>query len=170
VSVLQLDRVTYAYPGAERPALNEVSLRLDPGELVVVAGASGSGKSTMLRAASGLVPHFHGGTLAGSVTVADLDTRDHGPGELAARVGTLFQDPETQVVMGTVRAELGFPLENRGDPPAAVALGVEEAALALGIAHLLDRPTATLSGGELQRRCSRSTSRPPSLTLSPETS
>jgi energy-coupling factor transport system ATP-binding protein len=66
-------------------------------------------------------------------------------------VGTLFQDPESQVVMGTVRAELAFPLENRGEPEAAIARGVEEAALALGIGHLLDRSTATLSGGELQR-------------------
>ena len=72
-----------------------------------------------------------------------MDTREHGPGELAAAVGTLFQDPETQVVMGTVRAELALPLENRGEAPAAVARGVEEAALALGIAHLLDRPTAS---------------------------
>ncbi len=118
---------------------------------MILAGASGSGKSTLLRTASGLVPHFHGGTLAGRVLTADLDTREHGPGELAGVVGSLFQDPETQVVMGTVRAELAFGLENRGDAPAAVARGVEEAALALGIAHLLERPTAELSGGELQR-------------------
>src|SRR5207248_949692 len=78
-------------------------------------------------------------------------TRVHGPGQLAESVGSLFQDPETQVVMGTVRAELAFGLENQGEPAAGVARGVEEAALALGIAHLLDRPTATLSGGELQR-------------------
>ena len=148
---LSLQRVTYRYPGADRPALVDVSLEIAPGEMVIVAGASGSGKSTLLRAASGLVPHFHGGELAGRVTVAGMDTREHGPGELASAVGTLFQDPETQIVMGTVRAELAFPLENRGDSGSAVARGVEEAALALGIAHLLDRPTAELSGGELQR-------------------
>ena len=148
---LSLERVTYSYPDARSPALADVSLDVEPGELVLVAGASGSGKSTLLRAASGLVPHFHGGSLAGRVTVAGMDTRDHGPGELAAAVGTLFQDPETQVVMGTVRAELAFGLENRGESAAAVARGVEEAALALGIAELLERPTAELSGGELQR-------------------
>src|SRR6185503_16720566 len=71
--------------------------------------------------------------------------------ELAAVVGTLFQDPETQVVLGTVRAELAFPLENRGLTPAAVARAVEEAALALGVAVLLDRATHELSGGVLQR-------------------
>jgi energy-coupling factor transport system ATP-binding protein len=151
VNLLELDHVTYTYPGASVPALRDVTVQIAVGELVVLAGASGSGKSTLLRAASGLVPHFHGGAFAGRVLVAGMDTREHGVGELASVVGTLFQDPETQVVMGTVRAELAFPLENRGEPPAAVARGVEEAALALGIAHLLDRSTSELSGGELQR-------------------
>jgi energy-coupling factor transporter ATP-binding protein EcfA2 len=149
--ILELDHVTYTYAGASAPSLRDVSLRVDEGELVVLAGRSASGKSTLLRAASGLVPHFHGGTLAGSVRVGGLDTRVHGPAELARVAGTLLQDPESQVVLTTVRAELAFPLENRGETPAAVARGVEEAALALGIAHLLDRATSELSGGELQR-------------------
>jgi energy-coupling factor transport system ATP-binding protein len=128
-----------------------VTLTVEPGEFVVLAGGSGSGKSTLLRAACGLVPHFHGGTFGGRLACAGLDTRDHGPAELAAVAGTLFQDPETQVVMGRVRSELAFPLENRGWSAAAVARGVEEAALALGIAGLLERSTRELSGGELQR-------------------
>jgi energy-coupling factor transporter ATP-binding protein EcfA2 len=151
MSALTLEHVSYTYPGAGAAALEDVSLEVAPGELVVLAGGSGSGKSTLLRAASGLVPHFHGGVFAGRATVAGMDTREHGPGQLAAAVGTLFQDPESQVVMGTVRAELALPLENRDEPGPAVARGVEEVALALGIAHLLDRPTAELSGGELQR-------------------
>ncbi len=150
-AVLKLERVSYFYPGRSEAVLDNVSLHVSPGELVVVAGRSGSGKSTLLRVFSGLVPHFHGGRFAGRAVVAGRDTRQHGPGELADRVGTLFQDPETQVVMGTVRAELALPLENRGQPAAVVARGVEEAALALGITHLLDRSTAELSGGELQR-------------------
>ena len=151
MSGVTLQGVTYTYPGAGAPALIDADLDIRPGELVVVAGGSGSGKSTLLRAISGLVPHFYGGTFAGRVTVAGMDTRRHGPGELAQAVGTVFQDPETQVVTGTVRAELAFGLENRGQAPAAVARGVEEAALALAIDHLLDRSTAELSGGELQR-------------------
>jgi energy-coupling factor transport system ATP-binding protein len=149
--VLHAEDVTYSYPGASRPSLRGVSLTVAAGEFVVVAGLSASGKSTLLRAAAGLVPHFHGGTFGGRVIVGGLDTRDHGPGEISAVAGTLFQDPETQVVLGTVRNELAFPLENRGAPPAAVARGVEEVALALGIEALLDRETTELSGGELQR-------------------
>ena len=149
--MLELDHVSYVYPRRDAPALDDVTLEVEPGELVVLAGPSGSGKSTLLRVASGLVPHFHGGTFTGRATVAGLDTHEHGPGELAAAVGTLFQDPETQIVMSTVRAELSFGLENQGEPPAAIARAIEEVALALGIGHLLDRPTNELSGGELQR-------------------
>jgi energy-coupling factor transport system ATP-binding protein len=150
-SMVSLDGLTYRYPGADAPALRDVTLEIEPGELVLLVGASGSGKSTLLRTACGLVPHVHGGEVSGRAEVSGRDVREHGPGELAASVGTLLQDPETQIVMGTVRAELAFPLENRGEPPAAVARGVEEAALALGVAALLDRSTHELSGGELQR-------------------
>jgi energy-coupling factor transport system ATP-binding protein len=149
--ILELEGVTYTYAGATAQSLRDVSLRVDEGEMVVLAGRSASGKSTLLRAAGGLVPHFHGGTLAGRVCVGGMDTREHGPSDLSRVAGSLFQDPESQVVLTTVRAELSFPLENRGEAPAAVARGVEEAALALGIAHLLDRATTELSGGELQR-------------------
>jgi len=149
--VLAFDDVRYAYGGASGPSLRGVSLRVAPGEFVVLAGLSASGKSTLLRAAAGLVPHFHGGTFSGRVVVGGLDTREHGPADVSAVAGTLFQDPETQVVLGIVRNELAFPLENRGAPPAAVARGVEEVALALGIEALLDRSTNELSGGELQR-------------------
>jgi energy-coupling factor transporter ATP-binding protein EcfA2 len=151
VSILAFDAVTYTYPDGPVPALRDLSFAVEPGEFCVVAGLSAGGKSTVLRAACGLVPHFHGGEFAGRVTVGGLDTREHGPGEIAAVAGTLFQDPETQILMGTVRAELAFPLENRGHSAAAVARGVEEAALALGIEGLLERTTRELSGGELQR-------------------
>jgi energy-coupling factor transport system ATP-binding protein len=145
------EHVTYSYPGADAPALEDVSLRIEPGELCVLAGLSGHGKSTLLRAACGLVPHFHGGSFAGRVTVEGLDTREHPPARLGALMGALFQDPETQLVMGSVRAEVAFALENRGHTVATVARGVEEVALALGIDHLLDRSTQELSGGEQQR-------------------
>ena len=145
------ERFSYSYPGRPEPALRDLTLALGEGSFTVLAGASGSGKSTLLRALCGLVPHFHGGDAAGELYVGGMSVRDHGPGELAAVCGTVFQDPETQVVMGGVRAELSLPLEHRGESPAAVARAVEEVALALGVGHLLERRTETLSGGELQR-------------------
>jgi energy-coupling factor transport system ATP-binding protein len=150
-SLLRLESVSYRYPGAGTEALDEVSLSVNESELVLVAGVSGSGKSTLLRAASGLVPHFFGGRMAGRVTVGGIETREHGPAEIASVASSLFQDPESQVVMSSVLAEMTLPLEARGRSGPAVMRAVEETALALGVADLLDRETHTLSGGELQR-------------------
>ena len=132
-------------------ALERVSVELAAGEFAVLAGSSASGKTTLLRAACGLVPHFHGGELSGSVEVAGLDALEVGPALLAGAVGYVAQDPEAQVVSTTVAAEIELPLELRGESPAARSRAVEEVALALAIPHLLGRTVDTLSGGELQR-------------------
>ena len=149
--ILSFEHVTYRYPGVASPALDDVSLEVHPGELCLVAGLSGHGKSTLLRAACGLVPHFHGGRFAGRVQLAGLDTREHPPARLGAVAGALFQDPETQLVTSSVRSELALSLESRGHGATAVARGVEEVALALGLDALLDRSIHSLSGGEQQR-------------------
>ena len=149
--IVRMGAFTYSYPGAATPALAEVELELADGELVILAGRSGCGKSTLLRGCCGLVPHYHGGEVAGTLEVCGLDVRDHGPAELGGLVGFVGQDPETQVVSATVRGELELPLELRGEPEAARARAIEEVTLALGIEHLVERPTDTLSGGEVQR-------------------
>ena len=166
VPVLAIEGLSYAYPNADEPTkrastahtaddagrvLRDVSLQLAPGEFALLAGRSACGKTTLLRAACGLVPHFHGGEIDGSVSVAGRDAIAAGPGELAGAVGYVAQDPETQVVSTTVAAEIGLPLEMRGDPPASRARAIEEVALALAIPHLLERTVDALSGGELQR-------------------
>lgn len=151
MTLLEIQDLSYRYPGADRDALSGVGLTLRPGEFCVLAGLSGSGKSTLLRAAAGLVPHFHGGEFGGRVQVAGLDTRTASVGAIGALAGTVLQDPETQAVMGGVRAEIAFGVENRGAGGAQTARAVEETALSLGIAGLLDRRLDTLSGGELQR-------------------
>ena len=145
------DGFGYRYAGREVDAVADVDLQLDEGSFTVLAGLSGSGKSTLLRALCGLVPHFHGGHARGSLVVGGMDLREHGPADLAQVCGTVFQDPESQVVMGGVRAEIALALEHRGEPGEAVARAVEEVALTMGVANLLDRRTDTLSGGELQR-------------------
>ena len=149
--LLRVDGLRYRYPEGGRDSLAGVGLEVVAGEFVVLAGRSGSGKSTLLRAACGLVPHFHGGEIEGVVELDGLDTREHGPAELAAAVGFVSQDPETQAVSTTVSSEIGLPLELRGESAAARARAVEEVALALAIPHLLERQIGELSGGELQR-------------------
>jgi energy-coupling factor transporter ATP-binding protein EcfA2 len=152
VALASVRNLSFSYPGAE-PALREVSLGVEPGEVVALFGPSGSGKSTLLRALAGLVPHFHGGRFSGRVEVAGHDTRRTRPAELAGTVGTLFQDPEDQVVFTRVHAEVVFGLENLGTPPAEIEPRALEALAAVGAAALVDRPVAELSGGELQRVC-----------------
>jgi energy-coupling factor transporter ATP-binding protein EcfA2 len=150
-AVLRASGLSYSYPDAAADALRAIDLSIQPGEFVVLAGRSGSGKSTLLRAGCGLVPHFHGGRIEGELEVAGMDVRSHGPAQLAEAVGMVAQEPETQVVSTTVRAEIELPLELRGIAPGARSRAVEEVALALAIDGLLERTTDTLSGGELQR-------------------
>src|SRR4051812_47372998 len=141
----------YRYPERPAAALEDVTLELAHGSFTVLAGRSASGKSTLLRAGSGLVPHFHGGEAWGELSVGGLSIREHEPGDIAQGAGTVLQEPEAQLVMNSGGAAIALALEHRGAPPGAVARAVEEVALALGVESLLERRLDPLSGGELQR-------------------
>ncbi|MYT70849.1 MULTISPECIES: ABC transporter ATP-binding protein [unclassified Streptomyces] len=149
--MIRFEDVSVTYDGASGPTVRGIELHVPEGELMLLAGPSGVGKSTLLGAVSGLVPHFTGGTLAGRVTVDGRDTRTHKPRELADVVGTVGQDPLSHFVTDTVEDELAYGMESLGLPAPVMRRRVEETLDLLGLAGLRDRPIATLSGGQQQR-------------------
>ncbi|MFI8892523.1 ABC transporter ATP-binding protein [Streptomyces paradoxus] len=149
--MIRFEDVSVTYDGAAEPTVQGIDFEVPEGELVLLAGPSGVGKSTVLGAVSGLVPHFTGGTLRGRVTVAGRDTRTHKPRELADVVGTVGQDPLSHFVTDTVEDELAYGMESLGLAPDVMRRRVEETLDLLGLAGLRDRPIATLSGGQQQR-------------------
>jgi energy-coupling factor transport system ATP-binding protein len=150
MALARFDRFSYWYPGGGAAALAEIGLELGGG-LTLVAGPSGGGKSTLLRALNGLVPHFHGGRVAGSAVIASQDLLRTSTSRLARSVGFVFQNPEQQFVHPTVEHDVAFGLENVGTPPAEMVSRVAEALSAVGVEHLRRRRIDSLSGGERQR-------------------
>ncbi len=149
--MIVFDHVTITYPGQSTPVLADVSLRIPEGELVLVVGRTGTGKTTLLRAINGLVPHFTGGTLSGHVVVDGRDTADHPPRELADVVGVVPQDPMSGFVTDTVEDELAYGMECLGLAPDVMRRRVEETLDLLGLNELRARALSTLSGGQRQR-------------------
>jgi energy-coupling factor transporter ATP-binding protein EcfA2 len=149
--VIRFEKVTITYAGAERPVVTDLDLHVPEGELCLVVGRTGAGKSTVLSAVNGLVPHFTGGEVAGRVLVDGRDTRDHPPRALADVVGLVGQDPLAGFVTDTVEEELAYSMESLGLANTVMRKRVEETLDLLGLADLRDRPLATLSGGQQQR-------------------
>ncbi len=143
--------LSYRYPAAERPVLQNLDFTLQAGELVLLAGASGSGKSTLCRLLNGLIPHLHGGELSGQLTVAGADPRTIPPGQLSQTIGLLLQRPDAQCLATTVARDLAFGPACQGLDRPAIAHRVQQVTDQLGIAHLLNRSPHTLSCGEQQR-------------------
>ncbi|MFE7139129.1 ABC transporter ATP-binding protein [Streptomyces sp. NPDC057644] len=149
--MITFDQVSVVYDGTDEPVLRDVNLAVDEGELCLVVGHTGVGKSTLLGAVNGLVPHFTGGTLYGTVTVDGRDTADHPPRELADVVGVVGQDPLDGFVTDTVEEELAYAMEQLAIAPAVMRKRVEETLDLLGLADLRHRALHELSGGQQQR-------------------
>jgi energy-coupling factor transport system ATP-binding protein len=143
--------VEFRYAGADRPALAGIDLRLDAGGVLLVVGPSGSGKSTLARAIAGLVPRDVPGEWHGSLRVGELDVATAPPAEVAAKVGILFQDPASQLVMDRAADDVAFGLENRAWPYWTMHERVPEALAATGLGGFERRRGTRLSGGEQQR-------------------
>lgn len=149
--MIRFENVTFRYADTETPALRDVDLSIDEGELCLVTGRTGVGKSTLLGAVNGLVPRFTGGHLSGRVSVAGQDTASRPPQEFARLVGVVGQDPLAGFVTDTVEEELAYGMEQIGLESAVMRKRVEETLDLLGIAELRRRALRTLSGGQQQR-------------------
>ncbi|QEU89869.1 ABC transporter ATP-binding protein [Streptomyces kanamyceticus] len=149
--MITFDQVTVAYDDTTEPVLRDVDLTVEEGELCLVVGPTGVGKSTLLGTVNGLVPHFTGGTLYGTVTVDGRDTAGHPPRELADVVGVVGQDPLDGFVTDTVEEELAYAMEQLAVPADTMRKRVEETLDLLGLADLRHRALHELSGGQQQR-------------------
>ncbi|GAA1800375.1 ABC transporter ATP-binding protein [Nostocoides veronense] len=150
-AAVRFSNVSVHYPESATPALTDVNLEIDEGELVLVIGRTGSGKSTLLGTINGHVPHFTGGRLSGRVEVMGRDIATHRPRDLADVVGVVGQDPLAGFVTDTVEEELAYGMEQLALPPATMRKRVEETLDLLGIADLRAAPLRDLSGGQQQR-------------------
>ncbi|MDD3622938.1 MAG: ABC transporter ATP-binding protein, partial [Methanofollis sp.] len=142
--MIQVTGLTYTYPGAETPVLRGIDLSVRAGEIVLVTGPTGAGKTTLCRAAGGVLTHEYGSTLAGSVRLGGQAIEEYRDMTEIARVtGIAFDDADAQLIFSTVEEEIRTA--------AADERCVDEVLEMMGLLHLRDRAPHTLSGGEKQR-------------------
>lgn len=151
MAVIETRRLTYTYPGGTRPSLENVFIKIERGEFVILTGPSGCGKTTLCRCFNGLIPHFYAGKLEGEALVANLKVEQSSIHELAQHVGLVFQNPENQLFALSVEKDVAFGLENLGMPREEIRKRVDWALQMTGIETLRERPPHELSGGQQQR-------------------
>ena len=149
--LLVVDNVSFRYREREELAIKDISLQLEAGEVLLIAGSSGCGKTTLARVINGLIPRSYKGELTGQVLIHGQDTTGMSLARISQNVGTVLQDPERQILGTKVINEVAFGLENAGLPRKEIIDRAEGSMEYLRIADLRDRETFNLSGGEKQK-------------------
>lgn len=149
--MIEIKELTFKYSGSKKNALENVSLTIEKGDFVGLIGESGAGKTTLCSCINGLIPHHYTGDFYGSVKIQGTDTFDIEPGKLALKVGSVFQDVDSQLVSFFVEDEILFGLENFGIPKDQIEQRITDALEALEIQELRHREISTLSGGQKQK-------------------
>ena len=113
MNVIEIDHLTYSYPGAEQPTLKDITVKIKKGDFLAIVGNNGCGKSTFCKTLNGLIPQFISGDFQGSVRACDLDTRETDVGTLARKVGYVYQDFENQIIRPTVLDDASYACSPR---------------------------------------------------------
>jgi energy-coupling factor transporter ATP-binding protein EcfA2 len=148
---IRVENLTFRYRDRQEPALVDFSMQVAPGELLLLAGASGCGKTTLVRCINGLIPRSYKGELNGKILLHGKETTGMSLARISQIVGTVLQDPERQILGTRVRNEVAFGLENLSVPRPEIKERIRQALGQLDINHLEDRETFNLSGGEKQK-------------------
>jgi energy-coupling factor transport system ATP-binding protein len=148
---LVVDDLSFRYRDRQGAAIHNLSFTVNPGEVLLIAGASGCGKTTLVRCINGLIPRSYKGEMSGKILVFGEDVKNWKLSQISQKIGTVLQDPERQILGTKVINEVAFGLENLGMPREEIYSRVDEAINFLNISHLRDRETFNLSGGEKQK-------------------
>ncbi len=149
--LVAVDGLTFRYRDRSQPAIRDMAFAVQPGEILLIAGASGCGKTTLIRCINGLIPRSYKGELQGRIELLGQDTAALPLARISQLVGTVLQDPERQILGTRVLHEVAFGLENLSLPRDEIRERAEQALAYLNIAGLRDRETFHLSGGEKQK-------------------
>ncbi len=151
VEDIKIKNLVYHYPDMKSPSLNNINIEIPQGQFVLIVGGSGSGKSTLLRSIAGLVPEFYGGSYSGEIFIGGKEIRKIDRRTLVQKVGMVFQDPESQLVMTSVEEEIAFGLENIGVSNSIIKRRIMEVKNALRLTNYTDKFISELSGGQKQK-------------------
>lgn len=150
-NIIEISNVSFHYKGSEEGLLHNVSLKVVEGETLLLCGASGSGKTTIIRLINGLIPHYYQGELKGTVLVDGYDIKSTELYDLAGVVGTVFQNPRSQFFSVDTDGEIVFGPENIGLEPDEIKRRAATVIKEMNLEKLMGRSLFELSGGEKQK-------------------
>lgn len=148
--VISFKDVTYSYPGTETPAIKNINLTIKEGEIILVTGPSGAGKTTLCSTLNRIVPEAYEGELSGEICFRGENISNYSIGKMAFKAGMLFQDPSGQLINPTVADEVAFGPENKGVPVKKIEELIDEYVGYVHMEEYLDRSPQALSGGQQQ--------------------
>ena len=149
--MIKITGLSYTYPLSSAPVLKNINLNIENGDFILITGSSGSGKSTLLYCLNGLIPHLFNGNLQGNISINKFDTRNLSISEISKIVGTVFQNPENQLFMPTVKEDIAFGCRNMGLSEEEVDRRTALALNAFNITSLENKSIDELSAGQKQK-------------------